>query len=269
MKRTGIFVLLISFMACQSEKKTTGAADSIAMAGATDTLTYSYDSVKVYSKSPLSKDKNITDTSKATISYPVFADKNINDFILKKVLLTADSGKNYSSYQAYASDFIKGFDDFQKTEKDSPQTWFLEIKNEVTAQKTSYLSIRSRFVSYMGGAHPNTVFSYLNYNTLSKQEILLDSLLLPGAMPKLTAVAEEIFRKNEKLSPTASLKDGYFFENNTFSLNHNFTITEEGLKFLYNPYEIKAYVYGTTELLIPFSALKGIAKPNSLLSPSN
>lgn len=269
MKRTGIFVLLISFMACQSEKKTTGAADSIAMAGATDTLTYSYDSVKVYSKNPLSKDKNVTDTSKAVISYPVFAEEDVNDFILKKVLLTADSGKNYSSYQAYAADFIKGFDDFQKTEKDSPQTWFLEIRNEVAAQKPDYLSVKSRFVSYMGGAHPNTVYTYLNYNTASKQEILLDSLLLPGTMPRLTAVAEEIFRKNEKLSPTASLKDGYFFENNTFSLNRNFTITAEGLKFLYNPYEIKAYAFGTTELLIPFSALKGIAKPNSLLSPSN
>ncbi|WP_449436931.1 RsiV family protein [Pedobacter steynii] len=39
--------------------------------------------------------------------------------------------------------------------------------------------------------------------------------------------------------------------------------------FLYNPYEIKAYVYGTTELVIPFSELKEIAKPNSLLSHTN
>ncbi|WP_285057564.1 DUF3298 and DUF4163 domain-containing protein [Pedobacter ginsengisoli] len=268
MRKTGLFVLLISFMACQSEKKTTDATDTT-LSGAADTLTYSYDSVKVYSKNPLSRDKNTTDTSKAVISYPVFADEDVNDFILKKVMLTADSGKNYTSYQAYAADFIKGFDDFQKTEKDSPQTWFLEIRNEVAAQKPGYLSVKSRFVSYMGGAHPNTVYTYHNYNTTSKQEILLDSLLLPGTMPKLTAVAEEIFRKNEKLSPEASLKDGYFFENNIFSLNHNFTVTTEGLKFLYNPYEIKAYVFGTTELLIPFSALKGIAKPNSLLSPSN
>jgi hypothetical protein len=268
MRKTGIFVLLISFMACQSEKKTTDTADTT-LSGTADTLTYSYDSVKVYSKNPLSKDKNVTDTSKAVISYPVFANEDVNDFIMKKVLLTADSGKNYTTYQAYAADFIKGFDDFQKTDKDSPQTWFLEIRNDVAAQKPGYLSVKSRFVSYMGGAHPNTVFTYLNYNTADKQEILLDSLLLPGAMRKLTAIAEEIFRKNEKLSPTASLKDGYFFENNTFSLNRNFTITVEGLKFLYNPYEIKAYAFGTTELLIPFTALKGIAKPNSLLSPSH
>jgi hypothetical protein len=269
MRKTGIFMLLISFMACQSEKKTTDVTNSSVVAGAADTLTYSYDSVKVYSKNPVSGDKNITDTSKAVISYPVFADEDINDFLLKKVLLTADSGKNYNSYQAYAADFIKGFDDFQKTEKDRPQTWFLEIRNEIAAQKPGYLSVRSRLVSYMGGAHPNTVFSYLNYNTTSKREISLESLLLPGTIAKLTAVAEEIFRKNEKLGPTSSLKDGYFFEKNTFSLNHNFSITAEGLKFLYNPYEIKAYVYGTTELLIPFSALKDIAKPNSLLIPSN
>lgn len=267
MKRIGIFILLISFMACQSGKKTTGTTDSSTVPGTADTLTFSYDSVKVYSTQPISKNKNVTDTSKAVISYPVFSDEQTNSFVLEKVLLTADSGKNYKSYRAYTADFIKSFEDFQKTE-DRPQTWFLEIKNQVTVQKPAYLSVLSRYVSFMGGAHPNTVYTYLNYNPVTHQQILLDSLLLPGGMSGLTKVAEQIFRKNEKLTPTASLKDGYFFENDTFKLNKNFTITSEGLKFLYNPYEIKAYAFGTTELVIPFSALKEIAKPNSLLNPS-
>ncbi|MNV58716.1 hypothetical protein D3C71_1511030 [compost metagenome] len=109
---------------------------------------------------------------------------------------------------------------------------------------------------------------YWNLDPKTLNEISLESLIKEGSLPELTAIGERIFRKNEKLSPTASLKDNYFFEKDTFSLNSNFTITKEGLKFLYNPYEIKAYAYGSTELIIPFSELKAIAKPNTLLSPT-
>ncbi|ATP55506.1 hypothetical protein CPT03_03025 [Pedobacter ginsengisoli] len=269
MKKLGLFVIAIGFMACQSENKSSNTADTANLATSTDSLTFKYDSVKVYSKTPVSINKTVTDTSKAVISYPLFNDEKINQFIESKIKLTADSGKNYKTYNDYASDFIKGYDDFKKSEKDYPQTWFLDIKAKVVTQKPGYLSLLNTYVNYAGGAHPNSIFTYINYNPVTHQEILLDSLIQPGSMIKLTAIAEKIFRKNEKLSATASLKDGYFFEKDTFKLNDNFTITDQGLMFLYNPYEIKAYVYGTTELVIPFSELKEIAKPNSLLSHTN
>jgi len=269
MKKLGLFIIAIGFIACQSENKTSNTTDTTSVVNTGDSLTFKYDSVKVYSKTPVSVDKNVTDTSKAVISYPLFNDEKVNQFVETKIKLTADSGKNYKTYNEYATDFIKGYDNFRKSEKDYPQTWFLDINAKVVKQKPGYLSLLNTYVNYSGGAHPNSVFIYLNYNPATHQEILLDSLIQPGSLPKLTAVAEKIFRKNEKLSPTASLKDGYFFDKDTFKLNDNFTITDQGLMFLYNPYEIKAYAYGKTELVIPFSELKEIAKPNSLLSPAN
>lgn len=275
MKKLQLFALALGFIsiqtACQSEKKTavnTSPADSSIM-NSSVSLAFKYDSVKVYSNPPLSAGKTVTDTSKAVITYPVFEDQTVNNFVLQKILGTADEGKKYDSYKAYADDFIKGFDDFRKAEKDYPQTWFLDIKTAVIRQTGNYLGLKVTYVNYSGGAHPNSIYTYLNYDPKDSKEIVLDSLILPGSMPKLTAIAEQIFRKNEKLSATASLKDGYFFENDKFKLNNNFTITDKGLQFLYNPYEIKAYVYGPTELLIPFSELRAIAKPNSLISINN
>lgn len=268
MKKLGLFIIAIGFIACQSENKTNGTADTTNLVTSGDSLSFKYDSVKVYSKTPVVINKK-NDTTKAVISFPLFSDEKVNQFVEGKIKLTADSGKNYKSINDYAADFVKGYDDFRTSEKDYPQTWILDIKAKVITQKPGYLSLLSSYMNYSGGAHPNSVFTYINYNPTTHQEILLDSLIQPGSMAKLTAVAEKIFRKNEKLSPTASLKDGYFFEKDTFKLNDNFTVTDQGLKFLYNPYEIKAYVYGTTELLIPFSELKEIAKPNSLLSPAN
>lgn len=271
MKKLAIVLAFAILASCQSETKSDKVIDSAANAVAPtiDSLTYTYDSVKVYSKNKISRDSRVTDTAKAVISYPVFTDDAVNKFVVQNILNTADHEKSYKTVQEYATDFIKGFDDFQVDNEDRIQTWFLDIETKVVAQQTDYLSMLTTCVNYSGGAHPNTVFIYANFNTATHQEILLDSLLQPGGMPKLNAIAEKIFRKNEKLTPTQSLKDNYFFEKDVFKLNNNFTITKEGLKFLYNPYEIKAYAYGKTELTIPFNELKDIIKPNSLLSQAH
>jgi len=271
MKRLAIILSAAVLMACNSEKKAGQAVDSATTTITTtaDSLTFQYDSVKVYSKNPVSKDARVTDTAKAVISYPVFSDGKINAFVEQRSIVSDNPDKAFETYKAYAEDFMKSFDDFQKTNKDRIQTWFLDIRTEVVRQQPGYLTMISKYANYQGGAHPNYVHVYLNYDPVKHQEIILDSLLLPGSKTKLNAIAEQIFRKNEKLSPTESLKDKYFFENDTFKLNENFTITDQGLKFLYNPYEIKAYVYGITELTIPFSQLKAIARPSSLLSITN
>ncbi|WP_316809881.1 DUF3298 and DUF4163 domain-containing protein [Pedobacter heparinus] len=268
MKKLYILLMAASFSACQSEQKASSNADTTA-AEAADQLSFKYDSVKVYSKHPIAGTENLKDTTKAVISYPVFADQKVNQFIEQKVMNSANEGEHYSSYEDFATAFVKNFDDFSKDNAAYAQTWFMNGKVEVIAQQPDYLSLLYTYVNYEGGAHPNSAFTYLNYNPTNHQEILLDSLIKPGSMPALTAIAEKIFRKNEKISATASLKDSYFFENDKFSLNQNFTIAREGLKFLYNPYEIKAYAFGTTELLVPFAALKEVARPNSLLNPEN
>ncbi|SDJ80776.1 Protein of unknown function [Pedobacter sp. ok626] len=267
MKKLALLFLSLSFIACQNEKKTINSSDPIE----TDqtSLSFTYDSVKVSSNVLVKGNENTTDTSKAVISYPVFTDQKINEFIEQKVMNLADEGEHFATYKDFTNAFIKNFDTFSKENKDYGQTWFMDAKVKVEEQNPQYLSFLLTYVNYEGGAHPNSSFTYLNYDPKSHTEIVLDSLINPGSMPELTTIAEKIFRKNEKLSPTASLKDNYFFENDKFSLNKNFSINKKGLKFLYNPYEIKAYAYGITELVIPFADLKDIAKPNSLLNPAN
>jgi hypothetical protein len=260
-----LLLLAASFAACQSEQKAKSTADSVKLSNAQNPLSYQYDSVKVYSKHLVPGNENLKDTTKAVLSYPVFADQKINQFIEQKVMNSANEGEHYNSYQDFADAFVKNFDTFSKENAAYAQTWFMDGKVEVAAHQPNYLSLLYTFVNYEGGAHPNSLHTYLNYDPVKHQEILLDSLIKPGSMPTLTAIAEKIFRKNEKLSPTASLKDNYFFENDKFSINQNFTVTKEGLKFLYNPYEIKAYVFGTTELTVPFTELQEIARPNSLI----
>lgn len=48
---------------------------------------------------------------------------------------------------------------------------------------------------------------------------------------------------------------------NTIQTTTNFCVTQKGILFLYNPYEIAAYAYGEIELFIPFEEVKNVLNP--------
>lgn len=265
-KLVGLLFLASGIIACQNENKDNKQTDSTAVQANADSLTYKYDSIKVYSKIVVPVSEKSKDTTKASVTYPVFPSQKINEFIQLNALKSDNPDQpDYKSYKEVTDRFIKDFDDYQKQNKDDHKTWSKEITIRVLPQRKNYLGLKYTFVDYAGGAHFNSAFIYQNYNPQTNHQITLDSLIKPGSMPKLTAIAEGIFRKQEKLTPTQSLAEGYFFENNKFRLNDNFTITDKGLKFLYNQYEIKSFAEGITELLIPYDAIKEILQPNPVL----
>lgn len=261
------FAIALLFAACRNEKA--NQQDSSTDQIVSDTLTFTYDSVKVYSKNVVKSEHNLGDTTKATITYPVFKNDSLNNYLVRKVTDYIAENEQQISYKYLANSFVKGYDDFFAANRDTFQSWFLMIKITLLNQKKDYVALQYLHSDYSGGAHPNTNFAYINYNPKTNQPITLDSLIEANQKIALTTIGERIFRKNEKLSTTASLENGYFFENGKFNLPENFYISNKGLVFLYNPYDIKPYVDGTTKLIIPFADLKKIAKPNTILSSFN
>ena len=269
MRNLALLMLCVFLFSCRGDKKKEPAQQPAPVQGQpADTLAYTYDSVKVYSKSPVSKNQSVIDTAMAVIEFPVFKDSLLNKMLVDKVGFTSSNGevKTSESYKQTATAFMKRFDTYEQQNDDHHQTWFSDTRLTVLLQKPGYISLRLDNVDYVGGAHANPISLFLNYDLNTHQPIALESMLKPDGMTRLNAIAEQIFRKNEGLSPTASLSDAYFFENNTFKLNDNFTITNGGLQFMYNPYEIKPYAAGKTILTIPFANIKELIRPNSLLS---
>jgi len=248
----------------KTEKVIDSASTAVATSGK-DSLTYSYDSVKVYSKTKVSTNKLVTDTAKAVIVYPLFQDQAANKFLEDRVIGISGKQGIDKNYKELTAGFIKEFDTYIAANKGAQESWFQKVDMKVKANYPNYLSVLMTYSDYKGGAHPNTLFTYLNYNPKTYQTITLDSIITADGMPKLRAIGENIFRRNENLAPNASLSEGYFFAEGTFSLPETFTLTKEGISFLYNPYEIKAYAAGTTELIIPFSKIKDIMKESSIL----
>lgn len=262
-------ILLTGLYACTSNSpKENGASVSkVEKINLTDTLKYTFDSVKVISKSKLHGEGEKQEPTIARIIYPVFNRESVNEFVKDQILSLSGKKSKYKSYDELTAGFVKEFDAFN-TKDNNPNgiPWFEFIELQVAENHPNYLSLKFTFAEFMGGAHPNTLFSYLNFNPQTGKVITLDSLIKTESKPQLLSIAEKIFRKNEKLSPTASLSDGYFFDGGKFALAQTFMLSKDGLRFLYNPYEIKPYSSGTTELIIPYSQLKDLLKPASVLT---
>jgi len=133
-------------------------------------------------------------------------------------------------------------------------------------KQDSILIVLDFAIETSGGVHGNYGDYYMNWDTKAHKEISLDDLLIANYEHRLTNIAESIFRKNEGLAKHESLKYTYHFQDDVFSLNDNFYLTPEGLMFYYNIYEIKPYMQGTTDLLIPYAQIKSLLKPNTVIT---
>ncbi|MFS2185838.1 DUF3298 domain-containing protein [Mucilaginibacter sp. Mucisp84] len=231
-----------------------------------DTLRYAYKVIKARAADCGAKADSACTVVK--INYPVFdSAKTLNDTITRKLtLMFATDGRSDTSLELMTKKFLKSYDDFRKTNARSGMFFTLGDSVKVIHQDSSLTTLEVRGYSYTGGAHGSTSVGFINWDTKASKNLKLDDVLVDGYHDKLNAVAEKIFRKNEKLSDTASLATNYFFKDNKFALNANFSITPLGIKFLYNQYDIKPYAAGITELFIPYAQIKSLVQPGSVVS---
>lgn len=211
--------------------------------------------------------------------FPQFEDKvsgtlsMINNKILKNITGSygeIGTGKNLKNIESEMNDFI---DRFMKFEKDPlfPSNykpfWEDSFYSSVVFNSRNVLVLENIDFRYEGGAHPNTFYTFYNFNTLTGKEISLSDLFANGYKPKLDNIGEKKFRENYHIGKNESLeKRGYFLKNHKFHLNNNFAIFASGLLFKFNPYEIAAYVYGAPEVFILYKDLNGLLKKKSVLS---
>ncbi|GAA4102676.1 DUF3298 and DUF4163 domain-containing protein [Mucilaginibacter panaciglaebae] len=252
--------LLASLSSCNWGEKNTTKPDIN-----TDTLAYTYKTIK--ERASDCGNKPDTGCTVAKITYPVFNGQTmLNNSISSSLLNLFKMDKHYTDLQQYAKDFIGSFDAVKKRE-DRPGMFFtLDSHAEVLRQDSSLTTLEISGHNFQGGAHGSCMTTFINWNTKANKNIALSDLLIQRYVEKLTAIADTIFRKQEKLSLSASLANDYFFKDNKFALNNNFLITPLGIKFLYNQYEIKPYAAGQTDLFIPYAKLKLLLKPNTVIT---
>lgn len=234
-----------------------------------DTLTYTYKTIHERAADCGTKPDSACTVVK--VKYPEFnGQKTLNDSVTRKLTsLFAMDGKPDSSIELMGKNFLKAYTDFRKTDPRSAMYFTLDSYAKIQMQDSSLVTLQVGGYSFQGGAHGASATFFINWDTKANKSITPKDLLTDGYHDKLKAIAESIFRKDEKLQDTSSLARDYFFKDNQFALNDNFVITPLGLKFVYNQYEIKPYAAGITELFIPYPQIKSLLRPGSVVAKYN
>ena len=172
----------------------------------------------------------------------------LNSYISTALMADDYADSAVSSLDELGHKFIGEYENFISEFTDYSIGWALERKINVIHKDSNIISLEFYEYSFMGGAHPNTVKTYQSFYLSTGDKVEIDD---SSIVNKLTAIAEKEFRRIKNIPDDQALSDaGYWFENDEFYLNDNFAITDEGIVFYFNPYEIAPYSLGPTKLIL-------------------
>ncbi|MCL2247233.1 MAG: RsiV family protein [Lentimicrobiaceae bacterium] len=185
----------------------------------------------------------------------------VNDYLLSLAMAPYDSDeKEYNNIEEMRKAF---FDDYihDKKETESSLPWNYDKK--ITVQSlterggNNLVFFKEIADAYFGGAHPVAHTNYYGYHLSEKRQVTLNDIITNKE--KLNELGEKYFKEAFQLTNEPYKTQGYDFEK--FELNDNFYLTNEGIFFFFNPYEITSYAnHLDVDVFIPNSAIKSILK---------
>ncbi|MCB0563583.1 MAG: DUF3298 and DUF4163 domain-containing protein [Phaeodactylibacter sp.] len=162
------------------------------------------------------------------------------------------------SLDVIADTFMSEYEAAMSEEDGFETSWGVDVQGEVLFQSERCVSVQLSTFSYIGGAHPNSFVYLINFDPQTGAVLKLPDLVRDTT--GLKELAEIAFRETRELSADESLADAGFFWGSPFTWPENYALTSEGLYFVYNPYEVAAYVAGPTEFTISREKLSGLVK---------
>lgn len=146
--------------------------------------------------------------------------------------------------------------------------WNLDRTIAICYNTPRVMSIYFEENVFTGGAHPNTTRFYYSFERNSGKPMQLGDLFIANYQEQLNSIAEKKFREKKKIKKDQDLREaGFWFENNTFSINHNFALTPDGILFYFNHYEIAPYSEGPIEIELKAKLISDLVKDKALFQP--
>lgn len=156
---------------------------------------------------------------------------------------------SYFQAEEVVNDFIDEYALIVQDMPDYSAEWILERTAEVNFNKLGVFGVSFVDFSYTGGAHGNSLLLYSNFNTSNGAAIHLADMFRYTDTVRLET--EKLFRKSQNIAMSTPLNDaGFFFNEQGFYLPDNFFLSDLGVHFFYNPYEIAPYSYGAIEFFM-------------------
>jgi len=211
----------------------------------------------------------------ATVSYQILvlqhSTKGETDFFNKCILQELGCGGQAASLQqcvqsqidSYAVGYKRQLADVDDTLlSEAFNNYYQGVSMAVLYNDNGWLIVESNLSDYSGGAHGNYGVSYLNMDMQNQKLWKLEDIMTVDSA-KLQTILEKQARKAFDIPAGGKLSEGLLTDR--VMPNGNFYVTNTGITFVYNPYEIAAYAYGIASFFIPYTQIKELLKPEFVL----
>ncbi len=222
------------------------------------------DSVKIFPK----KEESPVGRAEYKYLYTTATDENskwLNNSLKKifpvKTALSWDAAIKDLT-KTYLSDYKKSILEELKEQGNDSTSYTMNYEQNTTQSVkyngNGYVVVDLFDYEYTGGAHGNYGDVLYCFDVQNKKQLTLKDIVKVDDRT-LQKLLESNFKKQYKVKQGEQLNT-YLFEN-YLKPGDKFYFTENGLVFLYNPYEVASYAQGTIEVFISFGQLKPYINP--------
>jgi hypothetical protein len=188
-----------------------------------------------------------------------FATKLVNDFKKEMVDAAKDAAANPADPTA------------SPEAKSTMPPSSLDLGYSIALAKDDFVSVKFELESYSSGAaHPNSSSNVINFDVKAGKTLRLADLFNPGAKYVQSISAYCVKDLTQRSKSKDSMLDDTSIQNGAGPNADNYrswAITKKGLEITFDPYQVASYAAGPQTVMIPYSALKDLIKPDGPLGP--
>lgn len=141
--------------------------------------------------------------------------------------------------------------------------WQLQITPEDYPYSDDIHSILFTILDYAGGAHPNTYYKSFVFDLTNETEITLDDLFTDTTAA--LEIVSPLVQQHVMDQLGGDYTDTQWLETGTGTNPDNyqtFVLTEDGILFVFPPYQLAAYAAGSFEVLVSYDDLADVLAPD-------
>lgn len=194
------------------------------------------------------QDEAFRQLSDSLLSHAFLAGNQTDTFLQPMKILQQQADTFFFNYQKMSS-----YDSLPS----QAMQWIKSEEVGVVMNNNELLCIETSDYVYSGGAHGMLNRLFYVFDTRNGKKLTLEDIFRPQADSTLKVLLTEALRSRYEIDQDVSLKSfGLFVE--VIEPNTNFWLSNTGIGFYYNSYELAPYSFGQSNLFLPFSQLNDL-----------
>jgi hypothetical protein len=203
-------------------------------------------------------------------TFPPEAQAIIRERVERALYAPLDEIDGETTRDSFIASVKSHYDDYLEVK--DPETvvdWQVARSAFIVYANQDFASVVVKNEGYLGGAHGFSDEQMFVFDGKGGRVLSWDDILSPDSKAIFMRAAEAEFRRARDMRPSETLEEaGFSFENDTFALSRNFSVTDKGVALHYNPYEVGPYVMGATDFIVPLDVARSALNTNTIkLSP--